>query len=187
MKCPKCGRKFDRANCYGNHKKSCHKTIEQIATEFWLRVDNSTRGCWEWKGTLAGAGYVKGVGFSDGEGYGKVQFRGKKVAAHRLAWELTNGTIPKGRWVLHRCDNPRCCRPSHLFLGDCASNHADMAKKGRSAATISQKTVLRIASLLRKGLSYGKTAEAVRVSKGAIAHIAKGRSRVSITGGPIRS
>jgi hypothetical protein len=42
-----------------------------------------------------------------------------------------NGPIPDGAWVLHRCDNPPCCNPAHLFLGDAAANVADMVAKGR--------------------------------------------------------
>ncbi|MGH7024521.1 MAG: HNH endonuclease signature motif containing protein [Caulobacteraceae bacterium] len=53
--------------------------------------------------------------------------------AHRLAWELANGPIPDGLLILHKCDNPVCCNPDHLFLGTAADNHADCAAKGRAA------------------------------------------------------
>jgi len=48
-----------------------------------------------------------------------------------VAWEDVNGPISDGLWVLHRCDNPPCCRPDHLFLGTPADNTADMIAKGR--------------------------------------------------------
>ena len=53
------------------------------------------------------------------------------ISAHRLAWEMANGCIPAGMQVLHRCDEPRCCNPEHLFLGTQSENMADMRRKGR--------------------------------------------------------
>ena len=87
-------------------------------------------GCIEWTGAV------------DRRGYGRLQ-RGSRgmgvVMTHRLAWELANGPIPEGAWVLHRCDNPPCCQTNptdaypegHLFLGTHADNMADMVAKGR--------------------------------------------------------
>ncbi len=66
------------------------------------------------------------------DGYGMLWWIDNKVwLAHRLAWTLTNGPIPKGMFVCHRCDNVRCVRPTHLFLGSCADNLMDMHAKGR--------------------------------------------------------
>jgi hypothetical protein len=53
------------------------------------------------------------------------------ISAHRLAWEMAHGPIPEGMQVLHRCDEPRCCNPDHLFLGTASENMADMRAKGR--------------------------------------------------------
>lgn len=80
-------------------------------------------GCWEW------------TGHRDHKGYGRLTFRGRTIRAYRLAYELFVGPIPKGACVLHRCDNPPCCNPAHLFLGSRADNHADMMAKGRHGAT----------------------------------------------------
>lgn len=52
--------------------------------------------------------------------------------AHRYSWMIANGPIPKGLWVLHKCDTPACINPDHLFLGTCRDNAKDCYRKGRS-------------------------------------------------------
>jgi hypothetical protein len=61
-----------------------------------------------------------------------VGWKGSNVACHRVAWELTYGAIPNDLHVLHKCDNPPCCNPGHLFLGTHKDNMADMKAKGRA-------------------------------------------------------
>lgn len=88
------------------------------ALGFWSRV-NKTDGCWLWTGS------------KNSSGYGDLNFMQQHVLAHRLAWTLENGEIPKGLLVLHRCDTPLCVRPAHLFVGTDADNVADAVCKGR--------------------------------------------------------
>ena len=76
-------------------------------------------GCWPWLGCLTGGGY------------GQIRNSGRYQQAHRAAWELKYGPIPEGLVVCHRCDNPRCVRPDHLFLGTATDNMRDMYSKGR--------------------------------------------------------
>jgi hypothetical protein len=87
---------------------------------FWIRVDKkSSSECWEWTGALTN------------KGYGKLSFSYKSRAAHRLSYELFYGEIADGLFVCHKCDNPKCINPHHLFLGTHKDNMVDMCSKGR--------------------------------------------------------
>lgn len=79
----------------------------------------AANGCWEW------------CGERHKDGYGKVSVAGGRVFVHRLIHELCVGPIPMGAQVLHRCDNPPCCNPTHLFTGTNRENVDDMVAKGR--------------------------------------------------------
>lgn len=76
---------------------------------------------------------IEWQGWHTKAGYGQLTRDGKKIYAHRDAWEKANGPIPKGMHVLHRCDNPPCVNPEHLFLGTHTDNMHDMIAKGRNS------------------------------------------------------
>lgn len=93
-----------------------------IENRFWSRVDpeRDPARCWEWKG-------AKNV-----YGYGKITNRGRDDKAHRVSWELAHGKeLEHGVHVLHRCDNPGCVNPGHLFAGSHRDNMLDRSKKER--------------------------------------------------------
>ncbi len=79
-------------------------------------------GCWSWQGYVGA------------KGYGLYELHGVSMQAHRAAWIIANGPIPKGMCVCHECDNPRCVRPDHLWLGTNAENTRDRDIKGRCRA-----------------------------------------------------
>lgn len=92
-----------------------------LVARFRARVRVSSE-CWEW----TGGRYW--------DGYGHLRHMGRSLKAHRVAWELFCGPIPAGLSVLHRCDNPPCVRPDHLWLGTQSDNIKDMVNKGRNVA-----------------------------------------------------
>jgi hypothetical protein len=93
-----------------------YRLLVRNGPRFWSRVDQSnSNGCWPWTGPV------------NADGYGLTA----NARAHRAAWILTHGLISSAQHVLHRCDNPPCCNPDHLFLGDQLINNADRDSKGR--------------------------------------------------------
>lgn len=90
---------------------------------FWAKVDRSG-DCWLWTASVGSAGYGS-FGIGDG----------RTTSAHRFAYELHHGPVPRGMFVLHHCDIKRCVNPAHLFAGTHRDNMADAVRKGRIAAT----------------------------------------------------
>jgi hypothetical protein len=102
-----------------NRKRPIDEVDSWDASErFWRRV-KITDGCWEWQGALTHYGY------------GHMSVNTHLVNTHRLSYLLAYGQFPTDLCVLHRCDNRRCVRPSHLFLGTHTDNMRDAVAKGR--------------------------------------------------------
>lgn len=140
---------------------------ETAAARFWakVRVDaSSDDACWEWDGTC------------NDNGYGQFD----KVGAHRVAYWLATGEDPGERDVLHRCDNPPCVRPSHLFLGTHAENMADAVSKSRMPGrrSLTDAEVAELRALYREGLSGRALAVRFGISQQQANRLASGASRV---------
>lgn len=110
---------------------------------------------------------------------------GQYVGVHRAAWELANGSVPHGMFVLHRCDRPRCVNVAHLFLGTIADNNADRDRKGRHVALCGEANgsakldAASVAEIKRRLLAGGTTrqlASEYGVHQSAVWSISAGRT-----------
>lgn len=115
-----CSAHYRRFSLYGNPLVLKQKQLHDLTlVERWnAYVTERGPGCWEWQGSR------------DGNGYGRLNVNGTPELAHRLSWVIFFGPITSSDHICHRCDNPSCVRPEHLFKGDHTANMADkMAKK----------------------------------------------------------
>jgi hypothetical protein len=150
--------------------------------EKWIFI--APTGCWEWTASRDKHGY----------GFIGVLIDGKFKAAktNRVSWELHKGSIPEGLCVLHKCDNPKCVNPEHLFLGTQLDNIKDRGDKNRSArqfgasnaqAKLKEREVQAIKEILRRHPSRRSRYHGIQVflarwfgvSKSAISKIHQGR------------
>ena len=94
---------------------------ERYIKNFWKKVDKKDNSsCWIW------------IGAHCNHGYGQMRINNKMKMAHRISWIIHFGNIPEGLEVCHKCDNPECVNPSHLFLGTHQDNMDDRKSKGRN-------------------------------------------------------
>jgi hypothetical protein len=146
---------------------------EQIK-KFWSHViQGGPDECWGW------------TGLSLSHGYGQMLFHNKMWRAHRIAWVLTNGPIPRGLCICHHCDNPICTNPSHLFIATQLDNIHDMRQKGRGTkppngrgalnnnTKFSDNDVMMIRARYSAGQGYRTIAKDYNVSHTAIRDIVK--------------
>ena len=167
-----------------NQKMSgfAHPRFSSLENRYWSKVDKNgstpahmTSPCWIWTGML------------DPNGYGRVHIgpRVHSQLAHRTGWELVNGPILDGLWVLHKCDVPACQNPDHLYLGDAAQNNADCIARNRRnprrgvetlASRLTEADVREIRAELATGKSQRAIASRYGVASMTISCIARGKT-----------
>lgn len=116
-----CPMHYRRFRLYGDPQIVKHHKYYGLTTEerFWKYV-KKTPTCWIW------------IGKRHRQGYGELWVKETMRLTHRLSWEIHYSKIPKGKHVLHKCDNPPCVNPDHLYLGDHYMNMKDMWDRGRA-------------------------------------------------------
>ncbi len=85
-----------------------------LKEKFWRYANKKSKDeCWIWSGHLRG------------KGYGHINHKHKNLSAHRVSWTIHNESIPEGKLILHKCDNPACVNPNHLYIGTYGDNNMD--------------------------------------------------------------
>lgn len=128
--------------------------------------------CIEFKGNIAP------------NGYGRLMVDNKAQGAHRLIYRITHGVdLKKSQFVCHSCDNRKCIRPSHLFVGTHLDNQKDCTNKGRRLngsehpnAKLTEKKVAKIIKLIKKNVPYPDIAKKYKVTAGTICNIKRGKT-----------
>jgi hypothetical protein len=155
-----------------------YKSVESLShlskegrEELLVRMDAATRaaesGCIEWQRATA-------------NGYGRIHAGVGQLSSHRVAYMLAHGDIPSGHQVLHRCDNPPCVNPDHLFTGSNMENVADMVAKGRNrrgeAAAISKLSEDQVRAIRRDGRPQDQIASAFGISQANVSLVKNRKS-----------
>jgi predicted XRE-type DNA-binding protein len=165
-------------NLIGLFNKKQGRPRGNYEERFWRKVNKNSGvtspfadgECWEW---------TKGL-FTNG--YGAFNYYGKNVHSHVFSWFLHSGLWPD-KLVLHKCDNRRCVRPDHLWLGTNADNMKDKKDKGRTAkeeshgsSKLTKKQVWKIHKLYReKGLTQENISLKINISRGQVSYIVDGK------------
>lgn len=146
-----------------------------LAERFWEKVDKSggPDSCWHWLG-------------SQPQGYGRIRGEDRnlpQLVATHVSWEMVNGAIPPGMVVCHRCDNPPCVNPAHLFIGTMKDNTRDMVAKTRHCHgeryphhKITDAQAEEIRKLKAEGVTYDALEKQFGISRAPLHRIVTGTS-----------
>lgn len=178
------GRKYCSHACAqsaskGRESPKKGRPVRSIEERFWSKVHvGSPDECWPWVGAQEVAGY--GI---------LLRAPGLFYKTHRLSWQLANNRpVPDGMFVCHRCDNPPCVNPSHLFLGTAKDNNQDRSRKGRGrenrvfgesspTAKISDADVAAIRALVAAGSTQQAAADRFGIKQQHVSRIVRGLNR----------
>ena len=173
--CLVCRKSFTR--CHGKFPKYCsigcgRKSTDDVATRLAKKAKLAKSGCIEWTASLSTSG-----------GYGQISIDGRPRRAHRVAYELAHGQIPRDMQICHRCDNPKCINVKHLFLGSNTDNIKDMLNKGRNShgdshyrAKLTRKKVMQMRHRRSNGETYRRLADTFSVSLSATYNAINGKT-----------
>lgn len=152
--------------------RTSYRLTPMLVARFWQKVSiKGPRSCWEWQALKR-------------RGYGIASHSDGLSNAHRIAWFLVNGEIPPGHDICHRCDNPSCVNPAHLFAGTTKENIQDMERKGRARhprgeqngrARLNEEQVRQIKALMGSGMSMRSVARQFNANSGTIFGIWTGK------------
>lgn len=140
----------------GLSKNRGHRTAEEYFKRY--TPDRPVDGCWRWTGTLT----VQGI--RSRGGYGVAYCDGRSIYAHRLSFLLARGHLPDGLDILHKCDNPACVNPGHLYAGTDSDNQRDVIERRRRKLVLTPDAVRRARQMHAEGLRYYEIGRALGVA-----------------------
>lgn len=192
--CAHCGERFDRGYPISKSRAAkpqyCSDQCQSdgraarveaaVSERFWSKVEKrESDECWPW------------LGHCRPSGYGWFHLRGRPTNASRAAYLLTHGVeLSSDDYVCHSCDNPQCCNPAHLWLGDVAANTRDMDKKGRRVVAVrrgkdhhnARLSADAARQIVRSAKSARELAAQYGVTPAAIYNVRKGKAWAHVTG-----
>lgn len=158
-----------------NYKIAAERRWGNRVEVFWSRVKKGDGdACWNY------------IGHRNKLGYGRQRFNTKNMMAYRISWELVNGPVPKGKQLNHKCNNPSCVRPDHLYAGTQKDNMRDVAATGIKRDSVSgqnsvlaklkNEDVFEIRKMIKSGVAICQIGRIFSVHETTIHAIDKGRT-----------